>query len=505
MREFGEPESGEPESGEPDRWPGAGGPPFDPERFRREGRVVIDWIADYWASLPAQRVLSDVEPGEIAARLPAAAPETPESLAAVLGDLERIIVPGLTHWQHPGFFAYFPANASGPSILGELLSAGLGIQGMLWTTSPAATELEGIVVDWLRQLLGLPDRFRLGGDGGGMIQDSASSGLLCCLVAARERAAASGTGPCLVYASADAHSSVVKGAKIAGFPPAAICRIDTDSAGRLRPDLLEAAMRDDAAAGRVPCFVVATVGTTARGAIDPVAAIGTIARRYGAWLHVDAAWAGTAAICSELRPMIVDGAELADSWGTNPHKSMLVNFDCHCLWIASRQTLATALTTKPDYLRTAVGDTGAVVDYSDWQVPLGRRFRALKLWMVLRMIGAEALRQRVRDQVAWTAEFADIVAADPAFEILSPPSLALVTFALRAGDEATTELLARVNRAGSVFLSHARVGGRHAIRLAVGGTLTSRADVLGAWGVIAAAAADPVLMSKARGRPAGER
>ena len=355
-------ESGEPESGEPDRWPGAGGPPFDPERFRREGRVVIDWIADYWASLPAQRVLSDVEPGEIAARLPAAAPETPESLAAVLGDLERIIVPGLTHWQHPGFFAYFPANASGPSILGELLSAGLGIQGMLWTTSPAATELEGIVVDWLRQLLGLPDRFRLGGDGGGMIQDSASSGLLCCLVAARERAAASGTGPCLVYASADAHSSVVKGAKIAGFPPAAIRRIDTDSAGRLRPDLLEAAMRDDAAAGRVPCFVVATVGTTARGAIDPVAAIGTIARRYGAWLHVDAAWAGTAAICSELRPMIVDGADLADSWGTNPHKSMLVNFDCHCLWIASRQTLATALTTKPDYLRTAVGDTGAVVD-----------------------------------------------------------------------------------------------------------------------------------------------
>jgi aromatic-L-amino-acid decarboxylase len=264
-------------------------------------------------------------------------------------------------------------------------------------------------------------------------------------------------------------------------------------------------MRDDAAAGRVPCFVVATVGTTARGAIDPVAAIGTIARRYGAWLHVDAAWAGTAAICSELRPMIVDGAELADSWGTNPHKSMLVNFDCHCLWIASRQTLATALTTKPEYLRTAVGDTGAVVDYSDWQVPLGRRFRALKLWMVLRMIGAEALRQRVRDQVAWTAEFADLVAADPAFEILSSPSLALVTFALRSGDEATAALLARVNRAGSVFLSHARVGGRHAIRLAVGGTLTSRADVLGAWGVIAAAAADPVLMSKARGRPAEER
>jgi len=489
--------------GDSARLPRASGLPFDPEAFRREGRVVIDWIADYWASLPDRPVLSDVEPGEIAARLPAAAPEAPESLAAVLGDLDRIIVPGLTHWQHPGFFAYFPANASAPSILGELISAGLGIQGMLWTTSPAASELEGVVVDWLRQLLGLPDRFRLGGEGGGMIQDSASSGLLCCLVAARQRAAANATGQRIVYASADAHSSVVKGAKIAGFPPAAIRRIDTDGAGRLRPDLLGAAMRDDSAAGRVPCFVVATVGTTARGAIDPVEAIGAIARLHGAWLHVDAAWAGTAAICPELRSRIVDGADLADSWGTNPHKSMLVNFDCHCLWIASHQALASALTTKPDYLRTAVGDAGAVVDYSDWQVPLGRRFRALKLWMVLRMIGAEALRQRVRDHVAWTAEFTDLVAADPAFEILSSPSLALVTFALREGDAATAGLLARVNRAGPVFFSHARVGGRFAIRMAVGGTLTGRADVLGAWEVIAAAARDPSRGAEVRGGRAG--
>ena len=494
-----------PKPGDSARLPRASGLPFDPEAFRREGRVVIDWIADYWASLPDRPVLSDVEPGEIAARLPAAAPEAPESLAAVLGDLDRIIVPGLTHWQHPGFFAYFPANASAPSILGELISAGLGIQGMLWTTSPAASELEGVVVDWLRQLLGLPDRFRLGGEGGGMIQDSASSGLLCCLVAARQRAAANATGQRIVYASADAHSSVVKGAKIAGFLPAAIRRIDTDGAGRLRPDLLGAAMRDDSAAGRVPCFVVATVGTTARGAIDPVEAIGAIARLHGAWLHVDAAWAGTAAICPELRSRIVDGADLADSWGTNPHKSMLVNFDCHCLWIASRQALASALTTKPDYLRTAVGDAGAVVDYSDWQVPLGRRFRALKLWMVLRMIGGEALRQRVRDHVAWTAEFTDLVAADPAFEILSSPSLALVTFALREGDAATAGLLARVNRAGPVFFSHARVGGRFAIRMAVGGTLTGRADVLGAWEVIAAAARDSSRGAEVRGGRTGAR
>jgi len=467
---------------------GMGKSPFDPEEFRREGRLVVDWIADYWASLSGRPVLPVVEPGAIAARLPAAAPDAPEPLSAVLADLDRIIVPGLTHWQHPGFFAYFPANASAPSILGELISAGVGIQGMLWTTSPAATELEGVVVDWLRRLLGLPDRFGLGGAGGGMIQDSASSGLLCCLVAARERGAGDAVGERVVYASVDAHSSVVKGAKIAGFPAAAIRRIDTDGEGRLRPDLLEAAMREDAAAGRIPCFVVATVGTTARGAIDPVPAIGAIARRHGAWLHVDAAWAGTAAICPEFRAMIVDGAELADSWGTNPHKSMLVNFDCHCLWIASRHALAGALSTKPEYLRTAVGDAGAVVDYSDWQVPLGRRFRALKLWMVLRMIGAEALRQRVRDHVAWTAEFATLVAADPAFEILSPPSLSLVTFALREGDAATAGLLARVNRTGPVFFSHARVAGRHAIRMAVGGTLTGRSDVLGAWELLATAA-----------------
>ena len=469
------------EPGDVARVPRNGGLPFDPEAFRREGRVVIDWIADYWASLPGQRVLSDVEPGEVAARLPAAAPETPESLAAVLGDLDRIIVPGLTHWQHPGFFAYFPANASGPSILGELLSAGLGIQGMLWTTSPAASELEGVVVDWLRQLLGLPDRFRLGGDGGGMIQDSASSGLLCCLVAARERAAADGTGQRIVYASADAHSSVFKGAKIAGFPPAAIRRIETDSAGRLRPDCLEAAMRDDSAAGQIPCFVVATVGTTARGAIDPVPAIGAIARRYGAWLHVDAAWAGTAAICPELRPRIVDGAELADSWGTNPHKSMLVNFDCHALWVADRAALVSALSMKPDYLRNEASDGGAVIDYSDWQVPLGRRCRALKLWMTLRMLGAGALRTHIRSHVDWAREFAGWVAADPRFEVVVEPSLALVCFALRAGDDASRRLLDRVNASGRCFLSHARVNGRFALRLAIGGATTTRSDVVAVW------------------------
>jgi aromatic-L-amino-acid decarboxylase len=472
----------------PHRENDAGSAAFDAEAFRRDGHAVIDWIAEYWQSLPRRPVLSSVAPGEVAGQLPAAAPTAPESLTAILADIDRVILPGLTHWQHPSFFAYFPANASAPSILGELLSAGLGVQGMLWATSPAATELEAVAVEWLRDLLGLPDRFCMGGPGGGMIQDSASSGLLCCLVAARERSAATVAGQPVVYCSSDAHSSVAKGARIAGFPADALRRIETDADGRMCPQRLAAALAEDRMAGRSPCFVVATVGTTPRGAIDPVAEIGAIARRHGAWLHVDAAWAGTAAICPEFRETIVAGADAADSWGTNPHKWMLVNFDCHCLWIADHRALGGALSIKPEYLRTAAGDSGAVVDYSDWQIPLGRRFRALKLWMVLRMTGAGALQERVRDHVAWTAEFARLVAGHPSFELLSPQSLALTTFALRAGDAATADLLAAVNRSGRAFFSHSRVAGRYAIRMAVGSTLTRRADVLAAWEVVAAAA-----------------
>ena len=473
---------------------------FDAERFRREGRAVIDWLADYWQSLPEKPVLSQVEPDGVRSQLPTHAPEQPESLDAVLADIDRIIVPGLTHWQHPGFFGYFPANASSPSILGELLSAGLGVQGMLWATSPACTELETHTLDWLRELLGLPERFAShapaaapGTHGGGVIQDSASSGLLCTLVAARERATALATNargvqqgdrPLVVYASVDAHSSVEKGAMIAGIGRDWVRRIPTNARGEMDAAALARIMDDDARAGRVPCFVVATVGTTACGGIDPVPGIATAARRHGAWLHVDAAWAGAAAVCPEYRGPIVAGAEQADSWGFNPHKWLLVNFDCHALWVADRGPLIRALATRPEYLRNRATETGGVIDYSDWQVPLGRRFRALKLWMTLRMIGAEPLRQRIRDHVNWAAEFAGWLQADPRFELLREPSLSLVTFALRAGDEATAALQESVNRSGSAFLSHARVAGRHALRLAIGGTLTDRETVANAWDLV---------------------
>jgi aromatic-L-amino-acid decarboxylase len=464
-------------------------PAFDPERFRREGRAVVDWIADYWRTVAEKPVQSSVEPGWVRAQLPPQPPEQPEPLDAVLADIDRIITPGLTHWQHPGFFAYFPASTSGPSILGELLSAGLGVQGMLWATSPACTELETHVLDWLRELLGLPARFASTGTGGGVILDSASSGLLSVVVAARQRASHGDSGnrdsphgrPLVAYASADAHSSVEKGLRIAGIGREWFRTIETDARGRMDADRLAATMDADARAGRIPFFVAATAGTTSAGAIDNVPLIAAAARRHGAWLHVDAAWAGAAALCQEFREPIVAGAEAADSWGFNPHKWMLVNFDCHTLWVADREPLVQALSMKPEYLRNAATASGAVIDYSDWQVPLGRRFRALKLWLTLRMIGAAALRQRIRDHVAWATEFAGWVRDDPRFELLANPSLSLVCFGLRAGDEASAALLDRVNREGLVLLSPARINGRQALRLAVGGTLTRRQDVETAW------------------------
>ena len=464
-------------------------PAFDPERFRREGRAIVDWIADYWHAVADKPVQSPVEPGWVGSQLPAVPPEQPEQLDAVLADLDRVIVPGLTHWQHPGFFAYFPASTSGPSILGELLSAGLGVQGMLWATSPACTELETHVLDWLRELLGLPDRFASTGTGGGVILDSASTGLLTAVVAARQRAAGSDvrdddtshSRQLVAYASAGAHSSVEKGLRIAGISRQWLRKIATNARGQMDADRLASAMDADAQAGRIPFFVAATVGTTSSGAFDPVPLIAAAARRHGAWLHVDAAWAGAAALCPEFRGPIVAGAEAADSWGFNPHKWMLVNFDCHTLWVADRGPLVQALSMKPDYLRNAATESGAVIDYSDWQVPLGRRFRALKLWLTLRMIGAAAIRQRIRDHVLWATEFAGWVRADPRFELLAEPSLSLVCFGLRSGDEASASLLDRVNGEGRVLLSPARIGSRHALRLAVGDTLTRREDVETAW------------------------
>jgi len=475
---------------------------FDAARFQADGSVLLEWLARHWASLERRPVRSPVRPGEVRSMLPASPPETAEPVDSMVQDLDRVIVPGLTHWQHPSFFAYFPANASAPAILGELLSAGLGVQGMLWSTSPACTELETHMLDWLVTLLDLPERFRSTegggpGAGGGVIQDTASSGVLCAIVAARERATAFASDKegvrqaqrtLVAYTSADAHSSVEKAARIAGIGHDWVRKVPTNARGEMDASALGRMMGEDAAAGRRPFFVAATAGTTACGAFDPVPAIAAHAERHRAWLHVDAAWAGAAALCPELRGPVVAGAEHADSWGFNPHKWMLVNFDCHAFWVADRAALVRALSVLPEYLRNAATESGKVIDYRDWQVPLGRRFRALKLWMTLRMLGAQAIRERIRMHVQWAAEFAALVAADARFELLREPSLSLVCFALRCGDAQTEALLARANATGKAFLSHARVNGRYAMRLAVGSTLTQRRHVLDAWKLIASLA-----------------
>src|SRR4051812_12520712 len=396
-----------------------------PDELRRQGKAVVDWVARYQEQVEAFPVQSPLGPGDVRALLPPHPPESGERFDDVLADLDRIVVPGLTHWQSPNFFAYFPANTSGPSALGELVSAGLGVQGMLWATSPACTELETHVLDWMVELLGLPDRFSSSGAGGGVIQDSASSAALCAVVAARERATAGETNrtgvrrPLVAYTSTQAHSSIEKAVRIAGIGSDNLRLIDVDDSFAMRPDALTAAIEADLAAGLQPFFVGATAGTTSSLAFDPVAAIGEVARQHGLWLHVDAAMAGAAAICPELR-LAIAGADSADSWCFNPHKWLFVNFDCDCFYVADRSALTGALGLLPEYLRNPATESGAVIDYRDWQVPLGRRFRALKLWFVLRWYGAEGLRHHVREHVSLAQKLAGWVQDEAALELAAP-------------------------------------------------------------------------------------
>lgn len=461
---------------------------MSPDEFREYGRQAVDWIADYYERIESFPVLSQVVPGEIRAALPDAAPERGEPFEGVLRDLDDILLPGITHWQHPSFFAYFPANASGPAILGDLLASGLGVQGMLWATSPAATELETHVLDWFAGMLDLPERFLSSGEGGGVIQHTASDAALVALLAALHRVSAGatehdgvGTARYAVYTSAQTHSSVEKACRIAGLGSDALRKIDIDPATMaVRPTLLREAVEADVRNGITPALIVASVGATGTGAVDPVRELGEIAREHGAWLHVDAAWAGVAAVAPELR-WINDGVELADSYSTNPHKWLLTNFDCDTFWVADRAALVGALSILPEYLRNAATESGAVIDYRDWHVPLGRRFRALKLWAVIRWYGVEGLREHVRNGVALAQEFAQWVAADERFELVTPHELSLVTFRLRAGDDATRALMEAANASGKLYLTHTSVDGKVALRMAIGATLTEQRHVEAAW------------------------
>lgn len=459
---------------------------MSPEDFRRHGHAVIDWIADYYSNIERFPVLSRVAPGEIRSRLPAKAPPKGESFDRILKDVSDLILPGITHWQSPNFFAYFPANGSGPGILGDLLSSGLGVQGMLWSTSPACTELETHVLDWLVPVLGLPERFLSTSTGGGVIQDTASSSSLCALLAGRERATgfssnANGCdGRLVAYTSSQAHSSIEKAVKIAGMGAKNLRLIEVDEKFAMRPDMLARQIDDDQRAGLIPCFVCATMGTTSSTAFDPLAQIGPICRQHNLWLHVDAAMSGTAAICPEFRWMN-EGLQFADSYAFNPHKWMFTNFDCDCFWVADRKALIHTLSVLPEYLRNTATESGAVIDYRDWHIQLGRRFRSLKLWFVIRHYGIEGLQFHVRQHVAVAQQFAEWVGSDARFELAAPVPLNLVCFRDRRGDSANQALMEKVNASGDLFITHTKLDGKFTLRFCVGQTNTTERHVRQAW------------------------
>jgi aromatic-L-amino-acid decarboxylase len=460
---------------------------MSPDEFRRQGHELIDWIADYQARIESFPVLSQVKPGEVRSALPPNPPQDGETFDAMMEDVEQIILPGITHWQSPNFFAFFPCNASGPAILGDLLSSGLNVQGMLWATSPACTELETHVLDWLAKMLDLPGKFLSSSAGGGVIQDTASSATLCALLAGRERATSfvsnqKGCGGRLVaYTSSQAHSSVEKAAQISGIGRDNLRLIDVDENFAMRPEVLARQITQDRRAGMLPTFVCATVGTTSSNAIDPVRAIGQICREENLWLHVDAAMSGTAALCPEFRH-IHDGLEFADSYCFNPHKWMFTNFDCDCFYVADRSTLIKTLSVLPEYLRNQATESGAVIDYRDWQIPLGRRFRALKLWFVIRHYGVKGLQYHVRRHVELARQFGQWVKADHRFELAAPIPLNLVCFRHKAGgDETNQTLMDRLNRSGDLYLTHTRLNGQLTLRFSIGQTNTEATHVSSAW------------------------
>jgi aromatic-L-amino-acid decarboxylase len=426
--------------------------------FREDGALALEWVASYLEGVrEARPVLADVEPGAIAEALPAEPPEDPEPFSSVLADLDAVLLPGVTHWQSPRFFAYFATTGSEPGVLAELLAAGLNQVGILWRTSPALQELEEVTLDWLRQLLGLPEDFR------GHLEDTASTGVLAALAVARAQQPDRRAVAC----SEHAHSVVDKAARLLELE---LRKIPVDDEYRLRPELLD--LED-------VCAVVATVGTTGAAAVDPVPAIADACAESGAWLHVDAAYAGSAAVCPELRPLFA-GWERADSAGVNPHKWLGVPMDCSALWTRRPDDFREAFSLVPEYLRSP----DDAVNLSEVSIPLGRRFRALKLWAVLRCFGRTGLQERIREHLRLAALFEGWLREEPGWEVVAPRHFSLVCFRRHGSDDENERLLERVNASGEVFLSHARLGDRLALRLAVGSFRTTEEDVALAWRVL---------------------
>ncbi len=483
---------------------------MDPDEFRSAGHAVVDLIADYLADVERYPVFPPVEPGSLGPLFPDAPPEKGEPIEAILADYERLIEPNATQWQHPAFFAYFATTASGPGILGEMLTAALGQNPMLWRTSPIGTELEGVVVGWLREALGLPRSFD------GLITDTASTSSLLALAAAREAAHVNAARGGLdgrsevpdlrVYASTEAHSSIEKACMTLGLGASSLVRVPTDDDYRMRVDALESAIAADRGAGRRPIAIVATLGTTSSTSVDPIDAIADVAAREGVWLHADAAYGGAAAIAPELRAPFA-GWERADSIVVNPHKWLFVPLDASLLLTRRMEDLRSAFSLVPEYLRT-LDRASPGRDYNEYTPQLGRRFRALKLWVHLRWFGLERLREAIREHVALAREFESWVDADPDWELLAPTPFSTVCFRYRPADgtvpderlDAVNEaILNAVNATGEAFLSHTRLRGRFAIRMAIGNLRTERRHVVRAWELLRAAASEARRGAEASG------
>jgi len=462
-----------------------------PEEFRKAGHALIDWIADYRANVESRKVIAQSAPGDIKALLPPAPPKQGEAFDAIAADIDRVVMPGITHWQHPRFFGYFPSNSTFASVLGDLLSSGLGVIGLAWQSSPALTEVEEVVVDWMRQMLGLSPAWS------GVLNDTASTSTLVALLCARERTSnyslsrgglQTAAKPLIVYTSAQSHSSVEKAALLAGFGREHVRVVPHDSAYAMRPYALDALIQADMAAGNRPCAVVATTGTTTSTALDPLAAIAKVTTGHGVWLHVDAAMAGSAMILPECRFMW-EGVEQADSLIVNAHKWLGVVFDCTLYFVRDPEHLVRVMSTNPSYLQTAAD--GRVKNYRDWGLPLGRRFRALKLWFLLREQGVDALQARLRRDIANAEWLEQQIKATPGWKVLAPVPLQTLCVRHEPGwlsDEAldlhTQAWAARINQSGAAYLTPALLDGRWMVRVSIGAEQTERVHVEQLWKVM---------------------
>ncbi|KAJ9703163.1 hypothetical protein PVL29_004795 [Vitis rotundifolia] len=464
--------------------------PLDPESFLEESKLIVDFIPDYYRNVEKYPVQSQVCSGYLVHHCPDSAPYSPEPLESILKEVSDSIIPGLTHWQSPNFFGYFQANASTAGFLGEMLCTGLNVVGFNWIASPAATELESIVMDWVGKMLMLPTSFLLSGSGGGVLHGSSCEAILCSLAAARDKVLKKighhKITKLVVYGSDQTHSTLQKASKLVGIPTSNFRSLPTSFSNdfALCPDDVRTAMEEDIGAGLVPLFLCATVGTTSSGAVDPLEALG----HNVTWLHIDAAYAGSACICPEFRHHL-NGVELADSISMNPHKWLLTNMDYCCLWIKEPKLFVDSLSTTPEYLRNNASESKKVIDYKDWQIALSRRFRAIKVWVVIRRHGLDNLMFHIRSDVNLAKRFEAYVAKDPRFEVVVPRRFALVCFRLRPkeegeGIELNSRLLMVVNGSGRSFITHAVVGGIYIIRCAIGSTLTETRHVDGLWKLI---------------------